>query len=123
MRCAFARFIDHFLRVSVRLRNNLLVTLLRFGQFFPDLLGIELALFNLSPPIFKNGEDRLVSEPTQQKCDNAEANDLRQEELPIPAECLGGSAQHVSHAAAGSRDYQSHRLNFERKLSCLRPKN
>src|SRR5216110_247808 len=81
MRSAFARFIDHFLSVRVRLRQNLLVALLRLGELFLDFFSVELALFDLPPTFLKNGKDWLVREALQKECNNAEANDLRQKQL------------------------------------------
>src|SRR5438270_14084923 len=86
MRSAFARFIDHFLSVRVRLCQNLLVTLLCFREFLLDFFRVELALFNLAASFREHRKDWLVSEALQKECNNAEANDLRQKQLPIPAE-------------------------------------
>src|SRR5437773_8257714 len=68
MRSAFARFIDHFLSVRVRFRQNLLVTLLRFGELFLDFFSVKLALFDLPPTFLKNGKNRLVCESLQKEC-------------------------------------------------------
>ena len=35
------RFVDHLLRFGIGFRQNLLMTLLRFGQLLLDLLGIQ----------------------------------------------------------------------------------
>src|SRR5207247_3865197 len=119
MRSAFARFIDHFLSVLVRLRQNLLVTLLRLGELFLDFFSVELALFDLPPTFLKNGKDWLVREALQKECNNAEANDLRQKQLPIPAERFGCFAQDVGYASVAGGNYQIHRLRFGRNIDCL----
>src|SRR5215217_7533543 len=110
MRSAVARFIDHSLRVLVCLGQNLLVTLLRFGKFIFDFFGIKLALFNLSPTFLKNRKDRLVCEALQKECNNAEANHLRQKQLPIPAERFSCFTQDVSYASGSGGNYQVHKL-------------
>src|SRR4029077_12149868 len=119
MRGAFARFIDHFLSVCVRLCQNLLVTLLCFGEFLLDFFCVELALFDLAPALFQQGKDRFVCESLQKKCNNTEANDLRQKQLPIPAERVSCFAEDVGHASATGGNYQVHKLGFGRNIDCL----
>src|SRR3982751_6518067 len=140
MRSAVARFIDHSLRVLVCLGQNLLVTLLRFGEFIFDFFGVKLALFNLSPTFLKNGKDRLLCEalqkgcnnaeanhprekklhiPTealQKECNNAEANHLREKQLPIPAERFSCFTQDVSYASGSGGNYQVHNLGGGRNI-------
>src|SRR5207237_9141441 len=119
MRSAFARFIDHFLSVRVRLRQNLLVTLLRLGELFLDFFSVKLALFDLPPTFLKNGKDWLVREALQKECNNAEANDLRQKQLPIPAERFSCFAQNVGYASAAGGNYHIHTLAFGRNIDCI----
>ena len=40
---AFARFVDHLLRLRIRLGQDFLVALLRFGELLLDLLGSSAA--------------------------------------------------------------------------------
>src|SRR6266513_3562969 len=119
MSSAFAGLVNHFLRICVRLCHNLLVTLLGFSKLFSNFLSIELAFFNLSPALLKHGKDRFVCESLQKKCNNAEANDLRQKQLPIPAECFSCFAQDVGYASAAGGNYQVHKLSFGRNIDCL----
>src|SRR6266700_1279837 len=119
MRSAFARFIDHFLSVRVPLRDNFLVTLLRLGEFLLDLFRVELALFNLAASLLEHGKNRFVCESLQKECNNAEANDLRQKQLPVPAECFRCFAQDVGYASAAGGNYQVHKLGFGRNIDCL----
>src|SRR4026207_718429 len=62
MRGAFARFIDHFLSVRVRLCQNLLITFLRFREFLLDFFRVELAFFDLAAALLEHCADWLVSE-------------------------------------------------------------
>jgi len=55
----------------------------------------------------------------QKECNNAEANDLRQKQLPIPAERIGCFAQDVGYASAAGGNYQIHKLSFGRNIDCL----
>src|SRR5678816_4333439 len=100
MRSAFSRFIDHFLRVRIGLRDNFLVTLLGFSEFLFDFLGIKLALLDLAPTLLEQSKDWFISEALQKECNNAEANNLRQKQLPVPAEGFGCIAQDISDASA-----------------------
>src|SRR5438093_12919652 len=119
MRSAFARFIDHFLPVCVRLRENFLVPLLRLGEFLLDFLRIELALLDFLPALLQHCKDRFVSEALQKVCNDAEANDLRQKQLPIPAERFSCFAQDVGYASAAGGNYQVHKLKFARNINCF----
>src|SRR6266508_1212565 len=119
MRGAFARFIDHFLTIRVRLCQNLLVTLLRFSELLSDFFRVELAFFNLAASLLEHRKDWLVSEALQKERNNAEANDLRQKQLPIPAEGFSCFAQDVGHASATGGNYQVHKLGFGRNIDCL----
>ena len=49
----------------------------------------------------------------------AEADDLRQKQLPIPAEGVGCFAQDIGNASGGGGNYHIHNLNFGRKTDCL----
>src|SRR5215469_6061756 len=109
MRGAFTRFIDHPLPVGIGLRHNFLVTLLRFSEFLFDFFGINLAFLNLAPTLLEHSKDWFVSEALQKVCNNAEANDLRQKQLPVPAEHLSCFARNVADAAAGGGKYRYHR--------------
>src|SRR5215470_601430 len=112
MRSAFTRFINHFLPVRIRFRDNLLVTLLRFGQFLPNFVRVDLTLFDLASTLFQQGKDRFVSESLQKECNNAEANDLRQKQLPIPAEVVSRFAQDVGYASAAGGKYRYHKIKL-----------
>src|SRR4030095_10726188 len=112
MRSAFARLINHFLSVCIRFCQNFLVTLLRFGQFLLDLFGVDLALFDLAPALFKKSKDRFVSEPLQKERNNAEANDLRQKQLPVPAEHMSCFTHNVADASAGGGKYRYHKIKL-----------
>jgi hypothetical protein len=123
MRSAFARFIDHFLRIYIPLRDNFLVTLLCFGKLLLDFIRIDLALFNLAPALLKHCKDRFVSKALQKVCNNAEANDLRQKQLPIPAKRVGCFAKDVGYTSAAGGNYQVHKLSFGRNIDCLPDEN
>src|SRR5213595_1858257 len=106
MRGALSRFIDHFLCVRIGLRDNFLVTLLGFSEFLFDFLGIKLAFLDLAPTLLEHSKDWFVSEALQKECNNAEANHLRQKQLPIPAERFSCFTQDVGYASAGGGNYQ-----------------
>ena len=78
MRAALPRLVDHSLRVGVGFADDFLITLLRFSEFFPDFLGVELAFLNLSTAIFQDGEDRLVGELAQQNRNDRKTDHLRE---------------------------------------------
>jgi hypothetical protein len=59
----------------------------------------------------------------QKECNNAEANDLRQKQLPIPAERIGCFAQDVGYASAAGGNNQVHKLGFGRNIDCLPGEN
>src|SRR5207247_1837506 len=98
---------------------NLLVTLLRFGEFFLDFFSVKLALFDLLPTFLKNGKDLLVCEALQKECNNAELNDLRQKQLPIPAEGFSCFTQDVGYASATRCNNQVHKLSLGCNIDCL----
>src|SRR5438874_6221849 len=123
MRSAFARFIDHFLSVRVRLRQNLLITLLRFGELLLDFFSVKLALFDLAPTFLKNGKDRLVCEALQKERNDAETNHLRDKQLPIPAERFSCFTQDVGYGSDAGGNYQVHKLSFGRNIDCLPGEN
>src|ERR1700746_832240 len=106
MRSAFTRFINHFLPVRIRFRDNLLVTLLRFGQFLPNFVRVDLALFDLALTLFQQGKDRFVSESCQKERNTAESKDLHKKKLPIPAEVVSRFAQDVGYASAAGGKYR-----------------
>src|SRR5439155_833852 len=108
---------------STRKPANFLVTLFCFGELFFDFLRIELALLDLAPPLFQQCKDRFVSESLQKERNNAEANNLRQKQLPVPAECFSCFAQDVGHASAAGGNYQVHKLGFGRNIDCLPGEN
>src|ERR1700740_2294176 len=110
MRGAFFCLVNHPLSISIPLRHNFLITLLCFCQFLSDLLGIELAFFDSFPTLFKHSQNRLISEAPEQERDNAKANHLGEEELPVPTESLGGIAQHVTEASARRSNHHVHKL-------------
>src|SRR4029453_4870118 len=89
MRSAVTRFVDHFLSVCVSLRDDLLVTLLRFGELLLDFFRVDLAFFDLAPPLLEHRKDWLVSEAPEKQCPDHKAKPLRKEQLPGPAECFG----------------------------------
>src|SRR6476620_4359766 len=99
MRGAFSRFVDHSLPVRIGLCDDFLVTLLRFSEFLFDFLGIKLAFLDLAPTLLEPSKDWFVSEALQKECNNAEADHLRQKQLPIPAEGLSCLAQNVGDAS------------------------
>src|SRR4030095_8450866 len=103
----------------VPLCHNLLVTLFCFGEFLLNFFRIELALFNLAAPLLEHRKDWLVSEALQKVCNNAEANDLRQKQFPIPAKRIGCFAQDVGYASAGGGNDQIHKLSFGRNMECF----
>src|SRR5207247_5944764 len=119
MRSAFARFINHFLSVGIRLCQNFLVTLFCFGQFLSNFLRVELAFFDLAPALFQQSKDRFVSEPLQKERNNAEANNLRQKQLPIPAEGFSCFTQDVGYASATRGNNQVHKLSLGCNIDCL----
>src|SRR6266702_5154161 len=119
MRGAFARFVYHFLRVRVPLRDNFLVTLLGFSEFLFDFLGINLAFLDLAATLLEHSKDWFISEALQKECNDAEANDLRQKQLPIPAEGFSCFAQDVGYASAAGGNYQVHKLKFARNINCF----
>src|SRR5262249_21985256 len=123
MRSAFARLIDHFLPVCIRFCQNFLVTRLRFGQFFLDLFGVDLALFDLASALFQKSKDRFVSEPLQKERNNAEANDLRQNQLPVPAEHISCFTHNVADASAGGSKYRYHKIKLVHAQANLPARN
>jgi hypothetical protein len=50
---------------------------------------------------------------------DAEANNLRQKQFPIPAKRIGRFAQDVGHASAGGGNDQIHKVSFGRNMECL----
>src|SRR5213592_2349657 len=123
MRSAFTRLVDHFLRIRVGLSENFLIALLRFGKLSFYFLRIELALLDLAATLLQDCEDRFICESLQKECNNAEANDLRQKQLPIPSERFSCFAQDVGYASAARGNYQVHKLNFGRNIDCLPSEN
>src|SRR6266480_3020812 len=111
MRGAFSRFIDHFLRVRIGLRDNFLVTLLRFSEFLFDFLRIKLAFLDLAPTLLEHSKNWFVSEALQKECNDAEANHLRQKQLPVPAEGFSCFAENVGDASADGGNNNVHKLN------------
>ena len=67
-RCARAlpRFIDHLLRISVRLGQDLGITLFRVGELLFDFLRIQQTFGDSLSPLFQDTEDRLVGKAAQQ---------------------------------------------------------
>src|SRR4029450_8672747 len=120
---AFPCFIDHFLRVRIALRDNFLVTLLCLREFLFDFLGINLAFLDLAPTLLQYGKDWFVSEALQKLCDDAETDDLRQKQLPIPAESFGCIAQDISDASATRGNNQIHKLSLGCNIDCLPAEN
>src|SRR4030095_167501 len=119
---AFPRFINHFLPVRVGSRENFLVTLLGFGEFLLYFFRVDLALFDLSPALFQQSKDRFVSEALQKERNNAEPNDLRQKQLPVPAEHFSCLTHNVADASAGGGKYRYHKINsFMRSGEFARP--
>src|SRR5205807_9990330 len=112
MRTALARFVDHPLRIGIRLRHNFLITLLCLSEFLSDFLRVKLAFFDLSPPIFEHGQDRFVSELAKQNHDDAKANNLGQKKLPLPAERIGGIAQRLGKTSRSSSDHRIHKIKL-----------
>src|SRR5580765_7966396 len=116
---AFTCFIDHFLRVRIGLRDNFLVTLLRFSEFLFDFLRIKLAFLDLAPTLLEHSKDWFVSETLQKVCDDAEADDLRQKQFPIPAKRFGCIAQDISNASATRGNNQVHKLSLGCNIDCV----
>src|SRR5437764_14297585 len=116
MRSAFSRFIDHFLRVCIGLRHNFLVTLLSFSELLFDFLGIKLAFLDLAPALLEHSKNWFVSKALQKECNNAEANHLRQKQLPIPAEGFSCFAQNVGDASGTGGNNQVHKLSLGRSI-------
>src|SRR5436190_56314 len=121
MRSALSRFVDHFLRVRISLRDNFLVTLLSFSEFLFDFLRIELAFLDLAPALLQHSKDWLVSEALQKECNNAEADHLRQKQLPIPAESFSRLAQNISDASAARGNNRVHKLSRGRNIRIAFP--
>src|SRR6516162_7162016 len=105
MRSAVARFVNHSLRVRVPLRDNFLVTRLGLGQLLPDFFGVDLALLDFASAFLQYRKDRFVSEALQKECNNAEANHLRQKQLPIPAKRFSCFAKDVGYASTAGGNY------------------
>src|SRR5947207_15923024 len=116
MRSAFARFIDHSLSICVPFSDNLLVTLLSFCKLLSNFLRIELAFFDLAASLLESGKDRFVGETLQKVCNNAEADDLRQKQFPIPAKRFGCIAQDISDASPTRGNNQVHKLSLGRSI-------
>src|ERR1700730_7525194 len=110
MRGALASFVDHPLRVRVGLRENFLVTLLRFGELFFNFLRIELALLDLAPALLKYRKDWSVGEAPQNQRHDYKANYLRKEQPRIPAEGLGCIVQRLTKTTGRSGNDQIHNL-------------
>src|SRR5213592_383301 len=123
MRSAFSRFIDHFLRVCIGLRHNFLVTLLSFSEFLFDFLGIKLAFLDLAPTLLEHSKNWFVSEALQKECNNAEADHLRQKQLPVPAEGFSCFAENVGDASAAGGNNHVHKLNLGCNIDCLPAEN
>src|SRR5205823_7072051 len=123
MRGALSRFIDHFLCVRIGLGDNFLVTLLGFSEFLFDFLGINLAFLDLATTLLEHSKNRFVSETLQKECNDAEANDLRQKQLPIPAEGFSCFTQDVGYASAAGGNNQVHKLSLGCNVDCLPTEN
>src|SRR5438046_10004050 len=91
MRSALASFIDHFLPVRVRLRENFLVPLLGLGKFLLDSFRIELALLDFPPALLQHCKDRFVSEALQKVCNDADTNHLVQKQVRTATETISGN--------------------------------
>src|SRR5262249_11207687 len=89
------------------------------SEFLLDLFGIKLAFLDLAPALLKHSKDWFVSEALQKVCNDAEANDLRQKQFPVPAKGFGRFAQYVGDASAGGSDNQVHKLSLGRNMDCL----
>src|SRR5262249_29652368 len=121
---AFTGFINHPLSVRMRLCDYFLVPFLGFGEFLFDFLSINLAFLDRAPALLEHSKDWFVSEALQKECNDAEANDLREKQLPIPAERFGCLLQDIGHASAtGDGNYQVHKLCFGRNIHCLPVEN
>src|SRR6476646_4442597 len=116
MRSALSRFIDHFLRIRIGLCNNFLVTLLSFTEFLFDFLRIKLAFLDLAATLLQHSKDWFVSEALQKECNDAEADHLRQKQLPIPAEGFSCFAQNVGDASVAGGNNHVHKLSLGRNI-------
>src|SRR5207244_11934553 len=114
-----ARFVDHLLRVCIGLRNIFLVTLLRLREFLLDFFRVNLAFFDLAPTLLEYSKNWFVSETLQKVCDDAEADDLRQKQFPIPAKRFGCIAQDISDASATRGNNHVHKLSLGCNIDCL----
>src|SRR5436190_15595534 len=121
MRGALSRFIDHFLCVRIGLRDNFLVTLLGFSEFLFDFLGIKLAFLDLAPTLLEHSKNWFVSKALQKECNNAEADHLRQKQLPIPPESFSRLAQNISDASAAGGNNHVHKLSPGRNIRIAFP--
>src|SRR6476659_3237934 len=119
MRSALSRFIDHFLRIRIGLCDNFLVTLLSFSELLFDFLRIKLAFLDLAPALLEHSKDWFVSEALQKECNDAEANHLRQKQLPIPAEGFSCFAQNVGDASADGGNNHDQKLSRGRNIRLL----
>src|SRR6266496_5348296 len=108
MRGAFARFINHPLGVRVGLRDDFLVTLLRFGEFFFYFFRIELAFLDLAPALLQYRKDWLVREPPQEQCHDHKADHLRKEQLPIPTESFSCAVKRFAKTTCRSGNDRIH---------------
>src|SRR4029077_1245049 len=112
MSSAFTRFVDHLLPVGVGFRENFLVPLLGFREFLLYFFRIDLALFDLAATLLEQSKDRLVSEALQKERNNAEANDLRKKQLPVPAEHFSCFTHNVADASVGGGKYRYHKVKL-----------
>ena len=76
------------------------MALLRFRELLLDLLRVQQPFGDSLPALFEDRQDRLVSEPAQDQRNDDEADDLREENLPIKTEGFPGFADHVSRAGS-----------------------
>src|SRR5947199_4868597 len=118
MRAAFAPFLYLRLRVPFPLPVYFLLTLLGFSEFLFDFLGINLAFLDLAPTLLEHSKDWFISEALQKECNNAEADDLRQKQLPIPAEGFSCFTQDVGDASAVSGNNQVHKPSLGCNIDC-----
>src|SRR4030095_8980785 len=107
MRSAFARLINHFLSVGIRLCQNFLITLLCLGELLFDFFRVDLALFDLAPAFLQHRKDWLVGKAPPESRHNRKTNHLCKEQLPGPTECFGRIVQRFSKTTrrSSSDDY------------------
>ena len=90
-------------------RHQYIETLFCFREFLFNFVRVKQTFLNPSAAFLEHAENRLISETAQKKRHDHEADDLREKQPRIPAECVSGFLREIQNAAAGLSENQNRR--------------